>query len=194
MRPLMLIAIVLCASLAPVEAGPFGRLGRRQVTRSGAQQPCTGPNCQRPGTGGGYLSINAKGGFEGELPPAYFQQAAQAQMATQVANRPAPPQYTSQYTPHAVPERSVVASTPPTPAVTPIEQSPTIDQAANAFAEALAEKLGIEIQVEPPAGSLSELVDKLPIFRATIVSSSGEILEEAEIDFAEHTRQEMEKK
>lgn len=167
-------AILFCCA-DPADAGPFRR---RQVTRTTTPQ-CTGPNCQRPGTGG-YLTVNPNGGFEGSLPDSYFE--APAFHPGAVLEQPAVNR-----------ERSILVTKPASVTAADAAASPAVDAAATAFAKALGEKLGIEVHIEqePERPALSELVDKLPTFRAQIVAPDGEVIEESQIDFAEYTREQI---
>lgn len=163
------------------------------------------------GGGGGTLSINPN-----TLPASYAPQATALQqgqctgascprpVATQaVTTQAAPatvasPAVVVQAAPSPAPVSSVAAAdapvpSPQSPASAPDVSSPQIDAAANAFAVALAKKLGIEIKVasEPPSESLAALVDKLPTLRAEIVSPEGDVLHRAVIDYAAYTRDQM---
>ena len=73
-------AVTLFCSLAQDSDARF--FGRRKATNN-----CPGGVCRRPATSGPGLSINSKGGFEGQLPDSYYQgQLPKAPMPTPTPN------------------------------------------------------------------------------------------------------------
>lgn len=147
------------------------------------------------GGGGGTLSIDPD-----SLPAGYYQQATAIQQGA-ACNGPYCTNPTVGFSAQgyavprpAAPAGAVAVAVQRTvnPAPQQTFPSPAVDAAATAFAEALAKKLGIEIQAQAePANTMAAVLDTLPKVRLTIEGRDGQVQSEAMIDLASHVREQI---